>query len=167
MDGYAVIRQFDRHCRGDRCVDLDELRLLKDMIAGAKTLADHKAIANYYYAEAAKASANAEKRREQMAQDYREWYRTAGKGWSKDSYAPGTVEHCEGLVKDYKAAAGELTPSAVEAQSHDECSPNCCTVSPQGPGPVGTVPAQTASEPTAFAFAITCSAMLRPSASPA
>src|SRR5437867_3390863 len=34
-------------------------------------------------------------------------------------------------------------------------------------GPTGTVPDQTASEPSAFAFAMTCSATLRPRSSPA
>ena len=90
-------------------------KAMKDKIAGAKTPADHKAIADYYYAEAAKARANADKH-EQMAEDYREWYRTAGKGWSKGSYAPGTIEHCEGLVKDYRAAAEELTALAKEQE---------------------------------------------------
>ena len=88
---------------------------MKEMVAGAKTPADHKAIADYYYAEAAKAIANADKH-EQMAQDYREWYQNAGKGWSKGSYAPGTIEHCEGLVKDYRAAAEELTALAKEQE---------------------------------------------------
>lgn len=32
---------------------------MKEMITGAKTAADHKAIADYYYAEAAKARAKA------------------------------------------------------------------------------------------------------------
>src|SRR5258705_410714 len=71
---------------------------MKEMIEGAKTAADHKAIADYYYAEAAKDRANAEKH-EQMAEGYREWYQAAGKGWRKGTYAPGTIAHCEGLVK--------------------------------------------------------------------
>ena len=46
-------------------------RALKEMVAGAKTAADHKAIADYYYAEAAKARAKAVEH-DQMAS----WYRT-------------------------------------------------------------------------------------------
>ena len=95
---------------------------MKEMIAGAKTPADHKAIADYYYAGATKAIANADKH-EQMAQDYREWYQNAGKGWSKGSYAPGTIEHCEGLVKDYRAVAEELTASAKEHEAMAAGSP--------------------------------------------
>jgi hypothetical protein len=91
-------------------------RSMKEMIAGAKTPADHKAIADYYYAEAAKARANADKH-EQMAQDYREWYQNVGKGWSKGSYAPGTIEHCERLVKNYRAAAEDLSALAKEHEA--------------------------------------------------
>ena len=91
-------------------------KAMKEMIAEAKTAADHKAIADYYYAEAAKARANAAKH-EPMAQGYREWYQAAGKGWRKGTYAPGTIAHCEGLVKDYTAAAEDLTALAKEHEA--------------------------------------------------
>jgi hypothetical protein len=87
-------------------------RALKEMIAGAKTAADHKAIADYYYAEAAKARAKADEH-DQMAA----WYRKAGEGVKKIPYTPGTIEHCERLVKNYKATADELTALAKE---HEE-----------------------------------------------
>jgi len=77
---------------------------LKEMIVGAKSPADHKAIADYYYAEAAKATALAEEH-EQMAT----WYQRAGEGAKKTPYAPGTIEHCERLIKNYRATAEELT----------------------------------------------------------
>ena len=84
-------------------------RAMKEMIAGAKTAADHNAIADYYYAEAAKARANAVEHGE-MA----ERYRKAGEGVQKTPYAPGTIEHCERLVKSYRASAEELTALANE-----------------------------------------------------
>lgn len=87
-------------------------RALKEMIAGAKTAADHKAIADYYYAEAAKASAKADEH-EQMAA----WYRKAGDGVKKIPYTPGTIDHCERLVKSYKATADELTALAKEHEA--------------------------------------------------
>ena len=88
-------------------------RALKEMIAGAKTAADHKAIADYYYAEAAEARAKAEEH-DQMAS----WYRTAGEvGTKKIPYAAGTIDHCERLVKNYKATADELTALAQEHQA--------------------------------------------------
>jgi hypothetical protein len=87
-------------------------RALKEMIAGAKTAADHKAIADYYYAEAAKARAKADEH-EQMA----EWYRTAGEGTKKIPYAPGTIDHCERLVKNYRVSADELTALAKEHEA--------------------------------------------------
>jgi uncharacterized protein YacL (UPF0231 family) len=87
-------------------------RAMKEMVAGAKTAADHKAIADYYYAEAAKARAKADEH-EQMA----EWYRTAGEGSKKTPYAPGTIDHCERLVKNYRATAEELTALAKEQET--------------------------------------------------
>jgi hypothetical protein len=87
-------------------------RALKEMIAGAKTAADHKAIADYYYAEAAKARAKADEH-DQMAA----WYRKAGEGTKKIPYAPGTIDHCERLVKNYKATADELTALAKEHEA--------------------------------------------------
>jgi len=82
-------------------------RALKEMIAGAKTSADHKAIADYYYAEAAKPRAKADEHREMSS-----WYKEAGEGVKKIPYAPGTIDHCEKLVKDYTATADELTALA-------------------------------------------------------
>jgi hypothetical protein len=87
-------------------------RALKEMIAGAKTAADHKAIADYYYAEAAKARAKADEH-DQMAA----WYRKVGEGVKKVPYAPGTIDHCERLVKNYKASADELTALAKEHEA--------------------------------------------------
>jgi hypothetical protein len=80
-------------------------RALKEMIAGAKTAADHKAIADYYYAEAAKARAKADGH-DQMAA----WYRKAGEGVKKIPYTPRTIDHCERLVKNYKSTATNLPP---------------------------------------------------------
>jgi hypothetical protein len=87
-------------------------RALKEMIAGAKTAADHKAIADYYYAEAAEARAKAEEH-DKMAG----WYRQAGEGTKKIPYAPGTIDHCERLVKNYKATADDLTALAKEHEA--------------------------------------------------
>ena len=85
---------------------------MKEMIAGAKTAADHKAIADYYYGEAVKARAKADEH-EQMA----EWYRTAGERTKKIPYAPGTIDHCERLVKNYRVTADELTALAKEHEA--------------------------------------------------
>jgi hypothetical protein len=85
---------------------------LKEMIAGAKTAADHKAIADYYYAEAAKARAKAVEHDEMAG-----WYRKAGEGTKKTPYAPGTIDHCERLVKDYKSTADNLTALAKEHEA--------------------------------------------------
>ncbi|HEX2522144.1 MAG TPA: hypothetical protein VHP35_08455 [Terriglobia bacterium] len=85
---------------------------LKEMIAGAKTAADHKAIADYYYAEAAKARAKAVEHDEMAG-----WYRKAGEGTKKTPYAPGTIDHCDRLVKDYKSTADNLTALAKEHEA--------------------------------------------------
>ncbi len=87
-------------------------RALKEMIAGAKTAADHKAITHYYHAEAAKAGAKADEH-DQMAA----WYRKAGEGVKKIPYAPGTIGHSERLAKNYKATADELTALAKEHEA--------------------------------------------------
>src|SRR5262245_35418406 len=87
-------------------------RALKEMIAGAKTAADHKAIADYYHAEAAKERAEAVEH-EQMAS----WYRTAGEGTKKIPYAPGTIDHCERLVKNYQETADHLAALAKEHEA--------------------------------------------------
>ncbi|HEX2523471.1 MAG TPA: hypothetical protein VHP35_15215 [Terriglobia bacterium] len=87
-------------------------RAMKEMVAGAKTTADHKAIADYYYAEAAKARAKAVEHDEMAG-----WYRTAGEGTKKTPYAPGTIDHCERLVKNYKSTADDLTALAKEHEA--------------------------------------------------
>ena len=87
-------------------------RALQEMIAGAKSTADHKAIADYYYAEAAKAQAKAVEHGEMAG-----WYRKAGEGVKKTPYAPGTVDHCERLVNDYKSTAADLTALAQEHEA--------------------------------------------------
>ena len=85
---------------------------LQEMIAGAKTAADHKVIADYYYAEAAKARAKSVEHDEMAG-----WYRKAGEGVKKTPYAPGTINHCERLVKDYKSTADDLTALAKEHEA--------------------------------------------------
>jgi hypothetical protein len=87
-------------------------RALQEMIAGAKSAADHKAIANYYYAEAAKARAKSVEHGEMAG-----WYREAGEGVKKTPHAPGTIDHCERLVKDYKSTAENLTALAKEHEA--------------------------------------------------
>ena len=87
-------------------------RALKEMIAGAKSAADHKVIADYYYAEAAKARAKAVEHDEMAG-----WYRKAGEGTKKIPYAPGTIDHCERLVKNYKSTADDLTALAKEHEA--------------------------------------------------
>lgn len=87
-------------------------RALREMIAGAKSASDHKAIADYYYAEAAKAQAKAIEHEEMAG-----WYRKAGEGVKKTPYAPGTVNHCERLVNDYKSTAADLTALAKEHEA--------------------------------------------------
>ena len=87
-------------------------RALQEMIAGAKSAADHKAIADYYYAEAAKAQAKAVEHDEMAG-----WYRKAGEGVKKTPYTPGTINHCERLVNDYKSTAADLTSLAKEHEA--------------------------------------------------
>ena len=87
-------------------------RALQEMIAGAKTAADHKAIADHYNAEAAKMRAKAVEHDEMAG-----WYRKAGEGVKKTPYAPGTIDHCERLVKDYKSTADDLTALAKEHEA--------------------------------------------------
>jgi len=85
---------------------------MKEMIAGAKTAADHKAISDYYYAEAAKARAKAVEHGEMAG-----WYRKVGEGTKKTPYAPGTIDHCERLVTNYKSTADDLTALAKEHEA--------------------------------------------------
>jgi hypothetical protein len=100
---------------GQLTVDANEKiskRALKEMIASAKTAADHKAIAGYYYDEAEKARVKAQEHN-QMAG----WYRAAGEGTKKIPYAPGTVDHCERLAKTYTSVADDLTALAKEHEA--------------------------------------------------
>lgn len=84
-------------------------RALKEMVAGARTPADHKTIADYCHAEAAQARAKAKEHHQMSA-----WYQRAGEGVKKTPYAPGTIDHCERLVKNYRATAEDLTALAKE-----------------------------------------------------
>jgi hypothetical protein len=86
---------------------------LKQKITSAKTANDHKAIAAYYRAEAAKAQAKVSEHQE-MA----EVYRKAGFGTvSKTPNAPGTIEHCNHLVKTYQSLAESLEMMAKEHEA--------------------------------------------------
>ncbi|MEW5976400.1 MAG: hypothetical protein AB1898_11420 [Acidobacteriota bacterium] len=86
---------------------------LKQKITSAKTATDHKAIAAYYRAEAAKAQAKVTEHQE-MA----EVYRKAGFGTvSKTPNAPGTIEHCNHLVKTYQSLAESLEMMAKEHEA--------------------------------------------------
>ncbi|MBM3801110.1 MAG: hypothetical protein FJW26_02235 [Acidimicrobiia bacterium] len=87
-------------------------RALKEMIAGAKTAADHSAIAGYYRTEAANARARATEHDAMAA-----WYRRAGEGVKKTPHAPGTIDHCAWLVKSYTAAAEALAALAKEHEA--------------------------------------------------
>jgi hypothetical protein len=62
--------------------------------------------------EAAKARAKAVAHDEMAG-----WYRKAGEGTKKTPYAPGTIDHCERLVKDYKSTADNLTALAKEHET--------------------------------------------------
>lgn len=84
-------------------------RALKEMIASAKTAADHKAIADHYYSEAVKARAKADEHEQEAT-----LYRRVGEATKKIPYAPGTIAHCEALVKNYRAAADNFTALAKE-----------------------------------------------------
>jgi len=86
-------------------------RALKEMIAGAKSAADHKAIADHYYAQGAQAKAV---EHEQMAAAYKK----AGFGTvAKTPNAPGTIEHCNNLAKSYKAMEEDLAALAKEHEA--------------------------------------------------
>jgi hypothetical protein len=83
------------------------------MIETAKTPADHKAIADHYKAEAARAAAKAAEH-EEMADAYKK----SGFGTvAKSPNAPGTIEHCNNLAKSYKAMAEDLTALAKEHEA--------------------------------------------------
>ena len=86
---------------------------LKQKITSAKTARDHKAIAAYYGAEAAKAQAKVTEHQEMT-----EAYRKAGFGTvSKTPNAPGTIEHCNHLVKTYQSLAESLEMMAKEHEA--------------------------------------------------
>jgi len=86
---------------------------LKQKITSAKTANDHKAIAAYYRAEAAKAQAKVTEHQEMT-----EVYRKAGFGTvSKTPNAPGTIEHCNHLVKTYQSLAESLEMMAKEHEA--------------------------------------------------
>ena len=75
-------------------------------IAAAKTPAEHEAIAKAYDADAAAADAKA-KEHEEMAKAYRS---AGGPKMETNSM----VHHCDGLVKEYKAAAADYRALAAE-----------------------------------------------------
>jgi len=86
---------------------------LKQKITSATTAADHKAIAAYYRAEAAKAQSKVIEHQEMT-----EAYRKAGFGTvSKTPNAPGTIEHCNHLVKTYQSLAESLEMMAKEHEA--------------------------------------------------
>ena len=86
---------------------------LKQKITSAKTAGDHKAIAAYYRAEAAKAQAKVTEHQEMT-----EAYRKAGFGTvSKTPNSPGTIEHCNHLVKTYQSLAESLEMMAKEHEA--------------------------------------------------
>ena len=86
---------------------------LKQKITSATTAADHKAIAAYYRAEVAKAQSKVIEHQEMT-----EAYRKAGFGTvSKTPNAPGTIEHCNHLVKTYQSLAESLEMMAKEHEA--------------------------------------------------
>lgn len=88
-------------------------RNLKQKIASAKTAAEHKAIAVYYRGEAASARAKVTEH-----QAMTEAYRKAGFGTvSKTPNAPGTIEHCNHLVKTYQSLAESFEMMAKEHEA--------------------------------------------------
>ena len=88
-------------------------KTLKQKITSAKTAADHKAIAGYYRAEATKAQVKVTEHQEMT-----ETYRKAGFGTvSKSPNAPGTIEHCNHLVKTYQSLAESLEMMAKEHEA--------------------------------------------------
>lgn len=90
---------------------------LKQKIVLAKTAEDHKAIVVYYRAEAAKAQAKVTEH-----QDMAEAYQKAGIGTaSKIPNSPGTIEHCNHLVKTYQSLAETL---AMMAKEHEAMAAN-------------------------------------------
>ena len=82
-------------------------------IMAAKTAEDHRGIADYYRAEAAKARVKVTEH-EKMA----EAYRKAGVGTvAKTPNAPGTIEHCNHLVQTYKSLAEMLEMMAKDHEA--------------------------------------------------
>ena len=86
---------------------------LKQKIVSAKTAADHKAIAAYYHSEAAKTEAEVTEHQE-MAKAYQ---KTGFGTVAKTPNAPGTIEHCNHLVKTYKDLAETLAMMAKEHEA--------------------------------------------------
>ena len=82
---------------------------LVEKIAGAKTRADHEAVAVEFDKQAETDKASAERHRK-MAQAY------ATVPWSKSSGA-GMVAHCKALIADYEKAAKQ---NAEMARMHRE-----------------------------------------------
>lgn len=86
-------------------------RNLKQKIGSATTAADHKAIADYYHAQAAEARAKGNEH-EQMALAYEK----AGVGkYGKSPSVPFT--HCQSLAQKYKSLAEDLTALAKEHET--------------------------------------------------
>jgi hypothetical protein len=92
----------------------------KRALKETKTAADYKAIADCYYGKAAKARAQAQEHDEMAA-----WYRTAGEEIKKIPNTPGTIDHCERLVKEYTTVANDLTALAEEHEAMAADVSNC------------------------------------------
>jgi hypothetical protein len=80
---------------------------LEKAIAGAKTPADHEAIASYYDKESAAAKAKAAEHR-RLAETYRTL------SVSPRSQVPSMENHCRQLVQDYESIATEYASLAGE-----------------------------------------------------
>ena len=83
---------------------------LKDLIANAKTAADHERIAQRFDAEAAQWEAEANTH-EELAQYYR---RNPDPAAWRYSRSPRSFEHCDSIVKDLRRAAQESRQLAAD-----------------------------------------------------
>jgi hypothetical protein len=83
---------------------------LKNLIANAKTAADHRRIAQHFDAEAAKWEAEANTH-EELEQYYR---RNPDPTAWRYSRSPRSFEHCDSLVKDLRKAAQESRQLAAD-----------------------------------------------------
>ena len=83
---------------------------LKDLIANAKTAADHERIAQQFDAEAAQWEAEANTH-EELGQYYR---RNPDPAAWRYSRSPRSFEHCVSLVKDLRSAAQETRQLAAD-----------------------------------------------------